>query len=291
MAARKTEQQIKGVFSSQEIRKVGTGSTTQKTVQKVFWYVEQNADGTFNTQSLNANYVPFGPSKTITQEELLAKYSPEPEFYIQSVYPKINELNKSLENGDNHREKNETFSAELEYDHALQLDEENVRANFGIGLTYLARGEVDKADNIFERLVKLDAAFEGKHKHLFNDFGISLRKNKMLKQSVEYYTKALELTRNDENLYINVARVYLELKDINACLENLFAALSLSPGNNTAKVFLQWLMQKNLVPAELKSIADKHLGNEILEESLEKQHIESSAPAGSETPEQAAVTQ
>ena len=30
---------------------------------------------------------------------------------------------------------------------------------------------------IFHRLVKLDATFETEHKHLFNDFGINLRKN------------------------------------------------------------------------------------------------------------------
>ena len=84
---------------------------------------------------------------------------------------------------------------------------DNVRANFGIGLTYLERGESDKAENIFARLIKLDGAYEEEHKHLFNEFGISLRKNKMFSQSLEYYLRALDLTKKDENLYINIARV------------------------------------------------------------------------------------
>ena len=256
VSMRKNDQHIRGVFSSQEIRKVGTGTTTQRTVQKVFWYVEQNDDGTLSTQSLNSNYVPFGPRGSISRDELLSKYSPEPEFYIQSVFPKMTEMNKNIENGDKHREKNETFSAEFEYDNALKLDEENVRANFGIGLTYLARGEVDKADNIFERLIKLEAAFDESHKHLFNDFGMNLRKSKMLKQAVEYYTKALELTRNDENLYINIARAQLELKDTAACVDNLLKALEIAPDNETAKIFLSWLAKKNLVPQDRKALAE-----------------------------------
>lgn len=244
------EQRIRGVFSSQEVRKVGTGTTTRKTVQKVFWFVEEAADGSILVQPMNSNYIPTGPQKTISMDELLEKYSPEPEFYVQSVYPKMKEMEKALSSGDKFRDKGETFSAEYEYSNALKLDEENVRANFGIGLTYLARGETAKADNIFNRLVNLDAAFQGEHKHLFNDFGISLRKNKMYAQAVEYYERALELTQADENLHINLARALLEEKECARCVSHLFEALRLSPGNETAMKFLAWLDSKNLIPRE-----------------------------------------
>ena len=245
-----TRERIRGVFSSQEVRKVGTGTTTRKTVQKVFWYVEEDSDGTIMVQPLNTNYVPTGLKRPVSMEELLEKYSPEPEFYVQSVFPRMREMDDALNNGDKFREKGEGFSAEYEYSNALKLDVENVRANFGIGLTYLARGETGKADNIFDRLVHLDAAFEEEHKHLFNDFGISLRKNKMYEQAVEYYSRALELTTADENLHINMARALLEKQDYPGCLEHLFAALRLSPENETVLKFLSWMDSNNLVPKE-----------------------------------------
>ena len=135
-------------------------------------------------------------------------------------------------------------------DNALQVDVDNVRANFGIGLTYLERGESDKAENIFARLIKLDGAYEEEHKHLFNEFGISLRKNKMFSQSLEYYLRALDLTKKDENLYINIARVYLELKDIPHCAEFLGKALEIAPANETAQKFLHWLEAKRLLTPE-----------------------------------------
>ena len=238
----------RGVFHP-EIRRVGTGTTTRKTVQKTFWFIEQHGD-VIECQPLNPNYVPSGPKRKITMDELISKFAPEPEFYLNSVYPKMQELQRSVDNGDNHREKGENFAAEYEYSRALKVDEENVRANFGIGLTYMERGDAEKAQDIFERLVKLDGAFEPEHKHLFNEFGINLRKNKMLQQSVEYYERALQLSQSDENLYMNMARALLETKDINGCIDNLLKALEIAPKHEPSLKFLAWMIQKNLVPEE-----------------------------------------
>ncbi|MDR1660218.1 MAG: tetratricopeptide repeat protein, partial [Desulfovibrio sp.] len=176
---------VHGVFSTQEVRKVGTGTTTRKTVQKTYWFIEQRGD-VVECQPLNTNYVPSGPRRKVTMEELISKFSPEPEFYMNSVFPRMQELEQAVNNADTHRQNGDTFAAEYEYSRALKVDVDNVRANFGIGLTYLERGDTDKAQNIFERLVKLDNAFEAEHKHLFNEFGINLRKNRMLAQSLEY---------------------------------------------------------------------------------------------------------
>ena len=241
--------EIHGVFSSQEVRKVGTGTTTRKSVHKTFWFVEQHGSEIV-CQPLNTNYVPSGPKRSITMDELLSKFAPEPEFYQNSVFPKMQELYTTVQRGDEHLQKGENFSAEHEYNTALKIDCDNVRANFGIGLTYLERGDTSKAQNIFDRLVKLDSAFEDEHKHLFNEFGIQLRKNKMTAQAIAYYTRALELTQNDENLYMNLARAYLENNDMHPCIDNLLKALELAPQHLPSLKFLVWLLQKKLVPQE-----------------------------------------
>ncbi|WP_296304654.1 tetratricopeptide repeat protein [uncultured Desulfovibrio sp.] len=249
-ATRQQQQpEVRGVFSTQEIRKVGTGTTTRKTVQKTFWFVEQHGND-IECQPLNTNYVPSGPKRKISMEDLINKFSPEPEFYMNSVYPKMQELQYSVRQGDRYRENGESFAAEYEYSRALKVDEDNVRANFGIGLTYLERGDASKAQDIFERLVKLDAAFEPQHKHLFNEFGISLRKNKMLAESREYYARALQLSPKDENLNMNMARVLLESKDLEGCVDYLLEALHLAPRHEQSLKFMSWLIQKNLVPAD-----------------------------------------
>jgi len=242
-----THDRIKGVFSTQEIRKVGTGTTQRKTVYKGFYFIEQDDNGNIECQPLNSNYVPSGQKRSITLEEIVEKFAPEPEFYLNSVYPKMRELQRTIDNADTHRAKGETFAAEHEYSAALKVDEENVRANFGIGLTYLQRGENNKADDIFARLVKLDATFEPEHKHMFNDFGINLRKAKMYQQAVIYYKRALEMTKDDENLHTNMARALFEIKDIEGCVAHLLQALELFPKQDQATKFLHWLVEKNLI--------------------------------------------
>lgn len=238
---------ISGVFSTQSISKVGTGTTQRKSIQKTYWMVTELDNGEVEIQPLNLNYVPSGPKRKVSKDEVLEKFSPEPEFYTYTVYPKIKEMQKTIARGDRHRKKGESYSAEYEYNNALKVDEENIRANFGLGLTYLDRGDKDKADDIFQRLVQLDAAFEKEHKHLFNDFGINLRRNKMYEQGVDYYKRALDLTDDDENLHYNVARAYFELKQYNKAAQHLSRALSLNPDLEEAKKFMDYLKKKGLL--------------------------------------------
>lgn len=242
-----TKERIKGVFSTQVLTKVGTGTTSRKTIQKSYWFATELDDGTIEVQPLNVNYVPSGPKNILTKDDFLDKFSPEPEFYTVTVMPKMRELEKTIARGDRHRKRGETFSAEMEYDSAVKVDEENIRANFGLGLTYLERGATDKAQDIFERLIKIEAAYEPEHKHLFNEFGINLRKNNMIDQALDYYARALELSDQDENLFYNIARVYLERKDIPNTIKMLNKALEINPGMPEANKFIAFLKNKGLV--------------------------------------------
>jgi len=252
------QDKIKGVFSTQVIQKVGTGTTSRKTVKKTYWYVDEVEEDVIEIQPLNVNYVPSGPKRRVPKDDFLEKFAPEPEFYVSMVFPRMRELSKTVDKGEEHREKGEYFSAELEFDQALKIDEDNVRANFGLGLTYLERGDDKKSDDIFQRLVKLEAAFEPEHKHLFNEFGISLRKNKMYDQSVQYYERALTLQDSDENLHYNIARAYFEKRQYEKVAEHLVRALAMNPGLEEAKKFLQYLQDKNfLSSADLKAIVGK----------------------------------
>lgn len=246
---------LEGVFSNQEVRSVGTGTTTRKTIQKSYWYAIEQESGEIELQPLNSNYIPSGPKKRLSKNEFLEKFSPEPEFYVSNVFPKIKEINKTIARADRHRQNKEYYSAEMEYGNALRVDEDNIRANFGLGITYLERGENNKAEDILGRLVKLEGAFESEHKHLFNDFGINLRKNGMYDQSIAYYSRALELTLHDENLYYNMARAYLEKKDPGSAVDYLLKGLELNSLQETLLKFLMWMLTKKLVPDDKKAAA------------------------------------
>jgi tetratricopeptide (TPR) repeat protein len=241
------ENTIRGVFSTQKVMKVGTGTTTRKTIQQTYYYAEELPSGEIELQLLSQNYTPSGTKETVTKDELLQKYSPEPELYQQTVFPKMKELTKTLARADRHRKKGETFSAEMFYNDALNVDDQNVRANFGIGMCYLQRGESAKADDILKRIVTLDAAFQEEHKHMFNEFGINLRKNKMCQQAVEYYERAAEFTKDDENLQYNIARAYFDMGRFQDAKTHCEKALTINPDLDEAKKLIELMIGKNLL--------------------------------------------
>ncbi len=247
MTEKQQQTKIKGLFSTQTIAKVGTGVTQRKTVQKMYWYVLEQEDDKLEIQALNYNSVPAGEKRLINKDDFLENYTPEPEMYTKTVYPKMRELTKTIALADRHRKNGETYSAEHEYTKALNIDEQNIKANFGLGLTYLERGEQEKANNILNRLVKLDATFDAEHKHLFNEFGINLRKNKLLDESITYYQRAEELAKEDENLYYNMARVYFDKQEMDKVAECLQKALKINKNFEAAQKFIDYMKKKNLL--------------------------------------------
>lgn len=49
---------------------------------------------------------------------------------------------------------------------------------------------------------------------------------------------------------MNMARVLLETKDINGCVDHLLKALEIAPTHEPSIKFMAWLIQKNLVPED-----------------------------------------
>ncbi|MDR3641844.1 MAG: tetratricopeptide repeat protein [Humidesulfovibrio sp.] len=239
---------ISGVFSQKKISKIGTGTTARKTEIVAYFLVEECEGDVLVVQALNASDEPFGPKTEITHEDLLAKFLPEPQKSLArtmaALSPQELEIQKAIARGDKFRKRGESFTAEFEYKKALQLDMSNVRANFGIGLCYIDRGEREKAQEVFGRLVQLDAAFEDEHKHLFNEFGISLRKAGMQNEAMDYYRRALELSPGDENLHYNMARAALDKGEPKTAAQHLLACLKLNPEHDEAKQFVDYLRRK-----------------------------------------------
>ncbi|WP_319764906.1 tetratricopeptide repeat protein [Maridesulfovibrio sp.] len=241
---------ITGVFSSQSEATVGTGTTTRQTEQKTYWYAVEKPNGALEVQPLNSNNVPSGPKLTVERETFLDNYHPEPEYFVEVVRPSMESLEGSIKRGENHRSNGEGYSAEYEFGHAIDVDTENVRANFGLGLTYLERGETGRAEDVFRRLVGIGAIYEPEHKHLFNDFGINLRRNGMIDQAIEYYLKAEELSRTDENLCLNIARAYYEKGDFNNCIKYIKKSLKLNPRLEEGIMFWVYLKDNGYISEE-----------------------------------------
>ncbi|WP_243547382.1 tetratricopeptide repeat protein [Pseudodesulfovibrio tunisiensis] len=239
------ESMIQGVFSIEKAMKIGAGTTARRVRQTMNYFVQELDDGFVEIQPLSSENMPVGAKERITRDELLKDYLPNPELY-KEVMTRMREIRKAVARGDKFRKRGESFTAEFEYNKALALDEMNVRANFGVGMCYIQRGETEKAQEVFERIIRIDAAFEDEHKHLFNEYGIQLRKNGMFAEAADYYNRALELTRKDENLFYNLARARFEGEKYAEALEAVEQCLALAPGHEEGARLRNYIKKKNL---------------------------------------------
>jgi len=232
---------MRGVFSTESSHYLGFGGSRRRVRQQVFVLAEEQKDGGFSIQRLNRNFLPSGPSKIVKRDELLKDYVPEPSIYMNKVVPIMRRMEETVERGDRHRERTELFSAEFEYQTALGLDEDHVRATFGLGLTYLERNEAENAERVFRKLVRLEAAFGVEHKHLFNEFGIQMRKLGMYSQAMKYYARAYQLSKDDEHLIYNMARTLYEKGNPKVSRRFLEKALRMQPAFEECRQFLLFL--------------------------------------------------
>ena len=98
-------------------------------------------------------------------------------------------------------------------------------------------GQTSKAKDVFRKLSQIDAIFEEENKHIFNEFGIQLRKANMTDEALANYLKAIEISPHDENLYFNVARLYYDTRDWANAMKWIEKSLSINEYFHEARQF------------------------------------------------------
>ena len=237
----KTRHRIYGIFSTKKVVKIGTGATQRKKIHKIYWHVNEIEDDLIEIQALNSNYEPQGPKKLVPKDTFLANFDAEPEFYAFKTFTPRDSTKqqysstKQRQVSDKQDKKNEDPT--LDYI-------TNIKNNFNLALLYVQQGQTEKAQDILDRLLKLDVPLEEKHKHTFNEFAIDLRKHRLYYEALKYYNQILRITKNDEHIYFNMARVYYCLNEYEKSIKYLNKALQLNKNFTTAKKFLQFLQKK-----------------------------------------------
>ncbi len=250
---------IEGVFLYEKESKVGTGNTEKKVKSSMYCLASEVENGQIEIRYLGANDQPIGEPEYVPKDRFVHDFVFQPYYFerkkaeTERKHQDEAKLNKHIAKAEQHAKKKELYSAEFEFKNALKLDEENLRANFGIGNVYLEMGEKEKAKDIFVKISNIDAIFDEKNKHFFNECGIQLRKQKLFDEATDYYQKAIHLSPNDENLFFNLARAAFEKGDAAKAREAIYKALAISPEFVEGKRFLNYMEQKQAeAPSESK---------------------------------------
>ncbi|MBU2550052.1 MAG: tetratricopeptide repeat protein [Proteobacteria bacterium] len=219
-----------GVYLESISAHIGTGGTAKSQTIENFYQATSVGEDMIQVQLLDMNDQPLALKETVSIEEFERRFKYQPDYLKKKQTAGNPRVEKSIAQAEAHLRRKEYFSAEFEYNKALKLDEENVRANFGVGKVYLATGELDKAKATFEKLASIEAVFEEENKHIFNELGVELRRLGLHDQAISHYMKALKIARDDEHLYYNIARAYLEKGEPKTAAKYLAQALKLNPG-------------------------------------------------------------
>lgn len=246
-----------GIYSTEKSSYVGMGATRKRVVNKRLWMVWEYDDSAVVTQALNQNLVPYGQRRVVSVKEFDQSFTRERDYFIDKatlrpIWRPEPKAAAEPEAAPDAAEPEPTARSAgdaprgpaPEEDAAAKAVEHSARAAFGMGLTHLKTGNLARAREIFEELAMKPGNFKRRHKHMFNEFGIDLRKSKLLDVALKHYHRALGLSPDDENLYHNLARVYYEQGDMEKALENLDKSLELNPDLKEAKLFRRFISKK-----------------------------------------------
>jgi len=230
--------QILGVYSKNTTADVGTGITKGNHEQTTYWYIRCMDNDSYETQPLNANHVPSGVRSIQPKGQFILNYTPEPTYYERNTLPAMKSLQKKIQQGEEQFALGKLDEAERSFLKALMIDELNVPANLGVGAVYSEKQEFKKVQKVLNVLMNCDETFQAEQRASFNILGMSLRKQGMLDESLNYYLKALEYNDKDENIHFNVARVYFEKGDQAETLKHLELCLAINPDLEVARKFV-----------------------------------------------------
>jgi tetratricopeptide (TPR) repeat protein len=128
-------------------------------------------------------------------------------------------------------------------------------------------GDKSKAKEVFKQLSEIKAIFEEENKHIFNEFGIELRKANMSDEALSNYLKAITISPQDEHLHFNIARIYYDKEEWDNALDWLHKALEINPHFIDAQKFEALILKKmqelGITPSEKKAaVPGKSQNNE-----------------------------
>jgi tetratricopeptide (TPR) repeat protein len=252
MNAAELEGDFEIVVSRTTCKRIGAGATSKKTRRVIRLLAASAPGGKVALRNLNDCFLPVGREVFVDKDYFLEFFTPEPLITLNKYAPNKEALICSLDRGDRYRRQGRLQQAEREYEKAGRLDSSNLRALFGLGAVYLQRKNPAKALTIFNEL--LQCGFEDmamRDKHLFNEFGIRLRKAGLLRQSLRYYGRAFRRYGDDEHLLFNMARVLYDLRRERPAIRFLQRALELNDSFAEARLLLEHISQRQSRPRDV----------------------------------------
>ncbi|SDN20683.1 TPR repeat-containing protein [Desulfonauticus submarinus] len=148
---------------------------------------------------------------------------------------------KELAKAKQHLEEKNIQAAEKIYDHLINKFQNDTKLKIEISDQLIEAEAFEKS----LKYLKLAYREDPESIHIFNRLGIALRKLGRYKDAEKAYLHAIKIDPNDAYLYFNLARVYLDAKDMEKAKNTVKKALNLKPDFDLAQKMLKFI-EKNI---------------------------------------------
>lgn len=238
--------QILGCYQSTKREKMGKSGTGREFTQSIEWLVLRLPPDGILVFPLGQDRLPMPLQKTISADNFLTHFLPEPRVYEEHLAPAARVLARLLRDTDDAPLDQSTLSGAE-------------RALYAVVLAAL--GTAGHANPPSAVRSVLEAALSVRtdddvQKASINAFGIHLRKRKDFDTAVMFYRKALELDPDDIRLLFNLARALYEKGDVTGCRSTLEQALDHAPGFTEAQKFLRYLDRQDAESSQDEPLPD-----------------------------------
>lgn len=232
---------VLGVYSHSTKYEYRTGENESRYRNGTFWFVCEQDDDTFEVRPLDADHIPGRVRKHISRAEFLKDYTPELQYYQDKKLPFLESLQEKVRMGRRFFSFERLDSHEQAFCDAVLDPPEEGDEDGGLEQVYADQQRYTQLRLVLDKLLNVDPDFREEQRHKFNEYGINLRKGEQFNDAIRYYSKALEVNEDDENLHFNIARAYHGVGKIEQCRKHLNRALQLHPEMREAKSFLKAL--------------------------------------------------
>ena len=118
--------------------------------------------------------------------------------------------------------------------------ERRLRSDFSLALIRLGSNR-DEAIKMLTDMAEHEGPFVENHKFMFSEFGLAMRKRKLLVLSVRFHEKAHILSPKDEHILFNLARVFYESGKYDKARICLEEAVNMAPRFKYGRDFLDFI--------------------------------------------------
>lgn len=192
------------------------------------YFVWQLPDGNYAVQELDPALSPRGRAVAVSASRFDRTYQPEPSILAAPVTtPDFRQIRPSAPKM---AELTDDTLAQLEKARRAKQVETDLRDSFAKALRALSRPRDRKgALAAIERIAATKQGIVPEHKHMFRDFGVTLRKKSLPELSLQCARRAVELAPNDDHARFNLARILGMLGKYDAAADQLGIARKLEP--------------------------------------------------------------